>query len=151
MGYLGLLAGLFGLDVFLKGKIESQKSERFPRDMEGAGGRIRLYKNHNEGFCFGFLKQNQEIVRMVPVAVTSATAGILAWLLTRKGENLRKLGFAMVVAGALSNLYDRIVRGYVVDYFSFQFGFLKKVVFNIGDLCILFGTVILSLREITER
>ncbi len=54
-----------------------------------------------------------------------------------------------MTAGALSNLFDRVKRGYVVDYFSFQFGWLKKVVFNIGDLCIFLGTFLLAVSELS--
>lgn len=150
MGFLGLLAGLLGLDIFLKEKIEAQKAETFPRDMEGTDGRIRLYRNHNDGFCFGFLKNNKEMVKMIPLVFTSAAAGILVWLFMQKGKIAQKLAFTMVVAGAVSNLYDRFTRGYVVDYFSFQFGFLKKVVFNIGDLCIFFGAAILAICDIIK-
>lgn len=147
MFYAGLMAGLFGLDVLLKERIELEKEDNFPRDLEGTSGRIRLYRNHNEGFCFGLLKQNKELVKMIPLVFTSATAGVFVWLLTRKGRILHKLGFSLVTAGALSNLLDRMRRGYVVDYFSFQFGWLKKVVFNIGDLCIFLGTFLLTVSE----
>lgn len=148
MEFIGLAAGLLGLDLFLKGKIESQASQDFPRPLEGAGGRIKLYKNHNDGFCFGFLKKNRELVKMVPVMFTSAAAGIFAWLLTRKSPISQKLGFSLILSGALSNLYDRLKRGYVIDYFSIQAGFLKKIVFNIGDMCIFLGTVILVIDDI---
>ncbi|MFR5731015.1 MAG: signal peptidase II [Clostridium sp.] len=39
-----------------------------------------------------------------------------------------------MLGGAVSNLYDRMIRHYVVDYFSIQCGKLKKVVFNLGDI-----------------
>ena len=55
MQFLGLMAGLFGLDILLKGKIEAGDKEDFPRDMERTSGKIRLYRNHNDGFCFGLL------------------------------------------------------------------------------------------------
>lgn len=148
MFYIGLMAGLFGLDVYLKGKAEAQDAENFPRDMEGSFGRIRLYRNHNEGFCFGLLKQKKELVKMIPLVFTSATAGIFAWLLTRRSRIIHKLGFSLITAGALSNLFDRMKKGYVVDYFSFQCGWLKKVVFNIGDLCIFLGTFLLTVSEL---
>lgn len=150
MEFLGLMAGLFGLDIFLKGKIEAEEETDFPRDMQGTDGRIKLYRNHNDGFCFGFLKKNSELVKLVPLAFTSAAAGIFLWLLPQKGNGIRKLGFSMVVAGAVSNLFDRFTRGYVVDYFSFQVGILKKVVFNIGDLCIFIGAAILALRDLKK-
>lgn len=127
MQFLGLMAGLFGLDILLKGKIEAGDKEDFPRDMERTSGKIRLYRNHNDGFCFGLLKNNQELVKTVPLVFTSAVTGVFFWLLTRKSRLIDKLGFSLVTAGALSNLFDRVKRGYVVDYFSFQFGWLKKV------------------------
>lgn len=148
MVFLGLTAGLFGLDLFLKAKIESEKAEDFPRDLEETGGRIRLYRNHNDGFCFGVLKKNRELVTALPLVFTSAAAGIFAWLLTRKSAVSEKLGFALLVAGAGSNLFDRLRRGYVVDYFSFQFGYLKKVVFNLADLFIFIGTAVIAVSDL---
>ena len=148
MQFLGLMAGLFGLDILLKGKIEAGDKEDFPRDMEGTSGKIRLYRNHNDGFCFGLLKNNQELVKTVPLVFTSAVTGVFFWLLTRKSRLIDKLGFSLVTAGALSNLFDRVKCGYVVDYFSFQFGWLKKVVFNIGDICIFLGTFLLAVSEL---
>lgn len=148
MQYLGLAAGLFGLDIFLKGRIEAEEAGGFPRDLEGSAGKIRLYRNHNAGFCFGLLKENKELVKTIPLIFTSAVAGVFFWLLTRKSRTVDKLGISLVTAGALSNLFDRLKRGYVVDYFSFQFGALKKVVFNIGDLCIFLGTFFLAVSEI---
>ena len=100
---------------------------------------IKLYRNHNSGFCFEFLRQKPELVRMLPVCFTSAATGVLCFLMTKKGHRAEKAGYALIVSGALSNLCDRLKRGYVVDYFSFQPGFLKKIVFNIGDLCIAAG------------
>lgn len=148
MGFLGLLAGLLSLDLIIKEKIEEQDAAPFPRDMEGTGGRIRLYRNHNEGFCFGLLKKNQKLVRGVPLVFTSASAGILLWLMARKGRFVDRLGFTLVTAGALSNLFDRLKRGYVVDYFSFKVKWLEKVVFNIGDICILAGALLLTLSDL---
>ena len=151
MHYLGLLAGLFGLDFLLKERVEAQKPEEFPRDLEGTGGKIRLYRNHNQGFCFGFLKEKAELVRQIPIVITSAAAGILAWLLTHKKSTLpERLGFTLITAGGLSNLCDRLRKGYVVDYFSFQVKWLEKVVFNLGDLFLFAGTLFLAVGELLE-
>lgn len=148
MHFLGLLAGLFGLDFLLKERIDSQKAEEFPRDLEGTGGKIRLYRNHNQGFCFGFLKERAELVKQIPLIMTSASAGILAWLLTHKKSTLsERLGFTLITAGGLSNLCDRLRKGYVVDYFSFQVKWLEKVVFNLGDLFLFAGSILLVLSE----
>ena len=151
MNYLGLAAGLFGLDYVCKERIEAQDPAAFPRDAQKGGGKIRLYRNHNRGFCFGFLEKKPELVRQLPLVFTSTSAGALFWLLTRRGSRTgEKLGFAFLTAGALSNLCDRLRRGYVVDYLNFRIGILKKVVFNLGDLCILAGSLILGVTEFAD-
>lgn len=147
MVFLTLVLGLFGLDIYVKEKIEEQDPSEFPRDMEGSKGRIKLYQNHNSGFSFGFLKEREELVRMIPLIFTSGLAGIFCWLLPKKGEVLAKTAFSLALAGALSNLYDRLVRRYVVDYFSIQAGALKKVVFNLADLCIMIGAFLIVISE----
>lgn len=151
MKFIGLAAGLFGLDQYLKTKIEEQGKEEFPRDLEGTGGLIRLYCNHNRGFCFGALKQQTEMVKLLPLVFTSAASGVFVWLLTRKSPVSQRLGFSLVVAGAASNLCDRMQHGYVVDYFSIRLGFLKKVVFNLGDFFILAGTAVLAVRDLLRE
>lgn len=151
MYLLGVIAALFGLDQCLKQLMERQNPEGFPRRMERTGGKIKLYRNHNRGFCFEFLKHRPNLVRQLPLCLTSAAGGILCFLSAQKGYWAEKAGYSLVVAGGLSNLYDRLKRGYVVDYFSIQAGFLKKVVLNLGDLFIMAGAVILTAKSLFMR
>lgn len=144
-GLISLLTA--AADLLLKQAIEEQEADRFPRPMEGTKGKIWLYRNHNAGFPFGFMKKYGELVRTVPLVVTSMMAGMLMVLQERKGNVLRKLAFAVAIGGSVSNLYDRYRRRYVVDYFSLQFGPLKKVVFNLGDICVFAGTGMLLILE----
>lgn len=150
MRYTRLLAGLFGLDMICKETIEKQKAETFPRELRGSRGRIRLYRNHNYGFCFGFLKERPDLVKAIPFAMTSAAGGILAWLLSHRQQSTRleRMGFTLVTAGGLSNLYDRLRRGYVIDYFSIEEKGLRKVVFNLGDLFLFAGSFLLLCSEL---
>lgn len=155
MGYAALIAVLAAGDLGLKWLIEKQKPEDFPKPLKHTGGKILLYRNHNAGFPFGFLEKYGQLVRMIPLAVTSALGGALCCLMQQRGKTAQKLGLAVIIGGSVSNLYDRFVRRYVVDYFSFQFGFLKKVVFNLGDLFVFLGSaVLLALQfaaEIREK
>lgn len=140
----GIIIGLAaGADQALKWWIERQKPEDFPRPVKKTGDKILLYRNHNSGFPFGFLKEHAEVVRMFPLIVTSMLAGVLCYLAGKKGKIVQKTALAAVIGGSVSNLYDRFVRRYVVDYFSLQFGFLKKVVFNLGDICVFAGSAVL--------
>ena len=149
MTFLVLVGFLVLADLALKAEIESRDGSEFPKELDEKG-LIVLHKSHNAGLPFGLLKRCQETVRMVPVITASAVGGILFWLLQRKGHTAEKLGFSLTLAGALSNIYDRLTRHYVVDYFSINWGKLKKVIFNLGDIFIFLGGAILLLHEIWE-
>ena len=51
------------------------------------------------------------------------------------------LSFAMVLSGGIGNLIDRMTRGYVVDFFEFQF--VRFAIFNVADICITVGACLL--------
>lgn len=150
MVFICIGAMIFVIDLLLKESIEQQDQETFPRELEKSQGKILLYRNHNEGFPFGFLKEKPELVKNVPLIMISALAGILLWLLPKKGQILEKTALTFAIGGGLSNLYDRLVRGYVVDYFSIQWKKLKKVVFNLGDLFIFLGAALLLISELIQ-
>ena len=152
MIFVGIVVLLAAGDLFLKWLIEQQDQEKFPRPLEKTGGRIWLYRNHNAGFPFGFMEKHGELVRTLPLIVISGLGGVFFYLLqNKKGHTVQKAGLAILLGGAASNLYDRYVRRYVVDYFSFQFGWLKKVVFNLGDLFVFAGSGILMAVELAQE
>lgn len=150
MAFVLVIAAIFLIDMGIKDTVESTESETFPKELEGTKGLVVLHKNHNEGFPFGALKQKKELVKQIPLAVLSAAAGIFAWLYPRKGYRAEKISLALIIGGGLSNLYDRMTRGYVVDYFSIQWRRLKGVVFNLGDICIFLGAILMLAAEIIE-
>ena len=88
---------------------------------------------------------------MLPLAVISGLAGFLAAILPQKGKTVQKFGIAVILGGAVSNLYDRMVRHYVVDYFSIQWKKLKKVVFNLGDIFIFAGSALFAAVQLVEE
>lgn len=150
MIFIGIIALLAAVDLFIKSFIEEQEECQFPKELEGSNGKVLLHKNHNAGFSFGYLKDRPEMVQMIPLAVASFVGGMLGGLLKTKGRIADKLALSMVLGGAVSNLYDRLFRHYVVDYFSLQFGKLKKVVFNLGDIFIFLGAAIFLIAELVR-
>lgn len=100
MYLLGAAAALFGLDQCLKQLVEGQNPERFPRSMDHTGGRIKLYRNHNRGFCFEVLKHRPSLVRQLPLCLTSMAGGILCFLSAQKGYRAEKAGYALYDKGA---------------------------------------------------
>lgn len=79
-----LTGGIAALDLFIKDEIEREGDDEFPRDLPGTKGFICLHKSYNPGFPFGFMKERPELVKGVPLAVTSAAAGALAALLQKR-------------------------------------------------------------------
>ena len=149
-GFLTFGTTLTVADLAIKNEIEKQDASAFPREMKGTKGLIRLYRNHNPGFSFGFLTGSRA-VELFPLCITSGVAGIWAYMMGRRGRFVEKLSFTLVLAGGISNVIDRIRLGYVVDYVSIQWKALKKVVFNLADLFILAGCVMLVAAQIGEE
>ena len=155
MKYTWIVLALAGLDQGIKQNIEDQEDQTLPRDLPCAKGWIRLHKNHNAGFPFGVMKNRPQLVQTIPLMMTSALAGALAALSGRREGLAEKLGLAVALGGAVSNTWDRMVRGYVVDYFSTRWKGLKKVVFNLGDFFIFLGALMIlagqMVREFREK
>ena len=112
-GFLTFGTTLTFLDQAFKARIEKEEKGTFPRELAISKGKIKLYQNHNEGFSFGILKGSRA-VQLVPLCVTSAFAGAWAYLMGTRGRILEKLALTLTLAGGVSNLYDRMKRGYNV-------------------------------------
>ena len=73
-----------------------------------------------------------------------------AWLLYQasvfKEGNMEFAAVSLMLSGAVSNLYDRFRRGYVVDYIGFGVPEpqIRKITFNIGDFCLMAGAAALA-------
>lgn len=149
--FLYILAGtaVFTADQLLKASIERQPDNTFPRDVQGTNGMMRYEKCRNRGFMLGTFQEHGEAVKMIPAVCTALLSGRLWEMLFHgNGRHGEKLGLTLIVSGALSNLWDRLWRGYVVDYLSIKKGFLGKIVVNLGDLAIFAGAVCLALASL---
>lgn len=146
-----LLAAIILLaDLAIKAVVEEADPADFPRELEATKGFIILHRSHNAGFPMGILKDKPELVKTVPLSVLSGVAGVFLWLYPRKGHVLEKTGASLVLAGGLSNLWDRWKRGYVVDYFSFRVKKLEKIIFNIGDMAVFLGAAVMLIAQVID-
>jgi signal peptidase II len=112
-------------------------------------GNIILERYHNKGVMLNFMQENIKIVKIICSTLLGILLLVFAFILPKKGEHLLKFGLSLVLGGALSNVYDRYKRGYVVDYFSFKF--LKKIVFNISDICIFLGSFLIAMYSLFKK
>lgn len=142
MFYLLIPASIFSVDSYIKQKIENEGKEGETRKI--LGGKFLLRKVHNKGAMLNFMEGHQEMVAGFSLGLAlCVTLGFL-YSLGQKGRGLLKFSLALVTGGALSNVCDRLVRGYVVDYFSFNVKWkkLRQVVFNISDIFIFLGSIL---------
>ncbi|MFX8343314.1 signal peptidase II, partial [Acinetobacter baumannii] len=74
--------------------------------------------------------------------------GVAIWLL-RERRRPDLIGLALVLGGALGNIYDRTVHGYVIDYADLHIGQWRPfLIFNLADAAITFGVLILLARSL---
>jgi signal peptidase II len=102
---------------------------------------------HNAGVAFSFLNEAGGWQRwfLSGVAVV-ISAGVMGWLwLLPKQQYLLAVALTCVLAGALGNLYDRVMLGYVVDFISVYYGEWRFATFNIADSAISIGAALLFL------
>ena len=106
----------------------------------------------NNGISLGLLNATTEVGRWMLVALTSAIAIAVAVWIGRETNRADKVALGMVLGGALGNILDRTLHGYVVDFLDLHFGTWRPfLVFNVGDAAISIGVVILLLRAFLAR
>lgn len=141
MRYLVVILGIFGLEWKLKNYIEDTVEEG--RTKERCGGFLLIRKHHNRGAFLNMGQSRQRAVMGLSLFLAAALTVLFVLTLGNAGKGLLKWGLTLLLGGAYSNTYDRLVRKYVVDYVSFNVPFgLRKVIFNISDFCIMIGAML---------
>ena len=81
---------------------------------------------------------------VISVALSVFLTIVYVITLTTAGKGMLKWGLTLLLGGAYTNTYDRLTRKYVVDYVSFNvpFRWLRRIIFNIGDFCIMIGAML---------
>jgi len=106
----------------------------------------------NEGISLGLLNATNPLGRWMLVGLTSAIAiGVAVWI-GREKNRIDQAALGMVLGGALGNILDRTLHGYVTDFLDLHFGdFRPFLIFNVGDAAISVAVVILLLRAFLTR
>lgn len=107
-------------------------------------GLVDLTLVHNEGAAFGLGAGSGAVFIVIALVILVAA---IAWLALGKRHNaLEVTALALVVAGGIGNLIDRLMTGYVVDFIRFTF--IDFPVFNVADICVTCGVVLLLIAII---
>lgn len=101
---------------------------------------------HNTGAAFSFLADASGWQRWFFAALAIGVSVFLVkWLQTLKGDRWLAVSLTLVLGGALGNLYDRIVHGYVVDFLDFYWQNQHFPAFNIADSAITIGAIMMAI------
>lgn len=108
------------------------------KERSALGGKVRLITLWNRGAAFG-LPLGRKVLMALSVLVLAATA--MFW------RCRNSLGAGLVLGGGISNLWERLRHGKVLDYLRFPVlpGKLGKVVYNLADLALFLGALLLAL------
>lgn len=142
MQYLAVILGIFGLELGIKKHIEETVTEG--QEKKTCAGALLIRKHHNRGAFLNAGEKNRRAVMALSVALSALLTVVYVTTLTAAGKGMLKWGLTLLLGGAYTNTYDRLTRKYVVDYVSFNVPFkrLRRIVFNIGDFCIMIGAML---------
>ncbi len=107
---------------------------------------LDLTRLHNEGAAFGLLAEAGGWQRWFFLGLAGSIAlAILWWLRTlpAHGHAWLVIGLALILGGAVGNAFDRFADGYVVDYLHFHWGEHFFPAFNVADIGITTGAIML--------
>ena len=145
LGFSLMAMAIFLLDLWIKNHIEHSRKEG--AETAVCGGRLLIRRYHNKGAMLDAGAGRSSLVAALSVALTLGLTVLFVLTFSCKGSKMLKAGLALLLGGAYSNTYDRLVRKYVVDYVSFPVKNqkIRNVVFNISDFCIMIGALLMVL------
>ena len=125
-------------------------------DVRPVTGFFDLVRAHNRGAAFSFLAGASGWQRWFFVGLGLAASAFIVWMIrAHPGQKMFCLAVSLIMGGALGNVIDRLLHGYVVDFLQFRFAFLEPLFhggyfpsFNVADSAITLGAILLIVDEI---
>lgn len=148
MAYLKIITSIIAGETLMKQYI-SDKEKEGKKEWTLPGG-IVIRRMENGGAATGILTNYKKELKICSGAILVFCSVLL--LLERKKRTLSTagIGLAMLLGGGLCNFVDRVKKGTVTDYIRFTkcpVAFVRKLVFNISDLCIFIGGLLLFVSQ----
>ena len=117
---------------------------------------FNLVRAHNTGAAFSFLAGASGWQRWFFIGLGLVASGFIVWMMrSHPTQKLFCFAVSMIMGGALGNVVDRLLHGYVVDFLQFRFSLLSPIFhggyfpsFNLADSAITLGAACLILDEI---
>lgn len=109
---------------------------------------FNFFYAHNYGAAFSFLADKGGWQRwfFAGIAVAIVVALLVMMYRTAASNKLNNIAYALIIGGALGNLFDRAYHGFVVDFIDFYVGDWHFATFNIADCGICIGAALIVLE-----
>ena len=153
---IAIVLGTFSIDMYSKWLI-LQTFNYQPYPLSNSLSIIDIYFKltyvQNFGITFGLLSDLPQKYTVVILSVTSSVALVILGyfylnitkLLKEVAVPAGKIALAMIFGGALGNIIDRMIRGFVVDFLDFGIPTYRWYTFNFADVFIVSGCILLSI------
>lgn len=110
---------------------------------------FNVVRVHNSGAAFSFLAGAAGWQRWFFTMIGLVAAVVIIWLLrAHAGQKLFAFALASILGGAVGNVIDRLLHGYVIDFLDFYWGNWHFPAFNVADSAITLGAACLILDEL---
>lgn len=153
MVYIVVILIVLVADLIIKAKILELPESGFP--IEKLKGKVKIVRTFNEGMAGNILDEDPAKVKRISSLVLVIFLILsLPLFFSKRGRINRKLGAAMIIGGAFSNVADRYIRGKVVDYVQFNIGKsdrMERMTYNIADFSIFIGTVLYMINSDSKK
>lgn len=138
-----LVSVMLGLDLLLKYLVSS-----YITSVNIIDNFFSLTYVLNDGAAFSLLSGNIYILIIIAII---CLLFIIYELKNNLNDRILSIGYSLVLAGLLGNFIDRLIDGYVVDYLSFKIFSFNYPVFNLADILIVLGIIIVIIKEILKE
>lgn len=148
-----IAAAVFAVDRVTKWLIETHVS--FLDSLQIIPGLFEIVHTENRGVAFSLFNDSTSEWRTLLLVVFSiAAVALVGGFIFRRADRLDRYsltGFALILGGALGNVFDRIVWGRVTDFLDFYIGAYHWPAFNVADSAIVIGSALLLIEVLRPR
>jgi signal peptidase II len=146
--WLVLAAAVIVLDLATKAWVVSAFREGQEMPVTGFFSLVLAY---NTGAAFSFLADHDGWQRWLFTGIAIVASVFLVWMLRRGGHRTLMCGLALILGGALGNLWDRVMEGRVTDFLLFHYAGWSWPAFNVADSAITVGAAMLILDSFRKE
>ena len=111
---------------------------------------LNIHLIWNEGIAFGLFSFNEEYLYNFLTFLIFVVIIFIIFMI-RQSDSARKYALLLVLGGALGNFFDRLIYKAVPDFIDFHVGNFHWFIFNVSDIFITMGVIVMILLELTTK